>query len=101
VLGPLRRARLERDRGRFLSAVALAEHYYRDVIRARVKGPDARAANHDLERAIAADAKALPIETLTMRVRILEEIAAAVTSNVTAAYAVASAQHRMGLFARG
>ncbi|MGE5179198.1 MAG: ATP-binding protein [Bacteroidota bacterium] len=101
VLGPLRRARLERDRGRFLSAVALATHYYRDVIRARVKGPDARAANHDLERAIAADAKALPIETLTMRVRILEEIAAAVTSNVTAAYAVASAQHRMGLFARG
>jgi len=100
VVGPLRRARLERDRIRFLTAVALATHYYRDVIRSQVQGSDAPAAHHDLAREIAADARALPLETLTSRVRILEEIAAAVQSNVTAAYAVASAQLRMGLFAR-
>ena len=101
VLGPLRRARLERDRGRFLAAVAFATHYYRDVIRAKVGGDDAPPANHDLKREITTDARALPLETLGERVRILEEIAAAVQSNVTVAYAVASAQHRMGLFARG
>ena len=101
VLGPLRKARLERDRGRFLTAVALATHYYRDVIREQVEGPGTEPANFDLKREVAADARALPLETLAARVRILEEIAAAVQSNVTAAYAVASAQQRMGLFARG
>lgn len=100
VLGPLRRARLERDRGRFLAAIALATHYYRDVIRAKVEGAGIEPAHHDLKREIAADAQALPLDLLAARVRILEEIAAAVQSNVTAAYAVASAQHRMGLFAR-
>jgi len=100
VLGPLRRARLERDRGRFLTVVAFATHYYRDVIRAQVTGGDGPAANQDLAREIASDAKTLPLGALTERIRILEEIAAAVQSNVTAAYAVASAQHRMGLFAR-
>jgi DNA polymerase III subunit delta' len=101
VLGPLRKARLERDRGRFLTAVALATHYYRDVIREQVEGPGTEPANFDLKREVAADARALPLGTLAARVRILEEIAAAVQSNVTAAYAVASAQQRMGLFARG
>jgi DNA polymerase-3 subunit delta' len=101
ILGPLRKARLERDRGRFLTAVALATHYYRDVIREQVEGPGVEPANFDLKREVAADARALPLETLAARVRILEEIAAAVQSNVTAAYAVASAQQRMGLFARG
>ncbi|HET9252470.1 MAG TPA: hypothetical protein VFP58_10165, partial [Candidatus Eisenbacteria bacterium] len=38
ILGPLRRARMERDRGRFLTAVALAVHYYRDVLRRKVLG---------------------------------------------------------------
>ncbi len=33
ILGPLRRARIERDRGRFLSTVSLALYYYRDAIR--------------------------------------------------------------------
>jgi DNA polymerase-3 subunit delta' len=101
VLGPLRRARLERDRGRFLAAVGLATHYYRDVIRAQVSGEGFAPANQDLKREIASDARAIPLEALSERVRILEEIAAAVQSNVTVAYAVASAQHRMGLFARG
>jgi hypothetical protein len=100
VLGPLRKARLDRDRGRFLTAVALATHYYRDVIRSQVEGPDVQPAHLDLKREIAADASALPLEALASRVRILEEIAAAVQSNVTAAYAVASAQQRMGLFSR-
>jgi len=100
VLGPLRRARLERDRGRFLAAVALASHYYRDVIRAKVGGDESPLAHHDLKREITSDARALPLGTLAKRVRILEEIAAAVQSNVTAAYAVASAQERMGLYAQ-
>jgi len=97
VLGPLRRARIERDRGRFLATLSLALYYYRDAIRWKVEGESAPLAHEDLKREIAADAKALPIEALTTRVRILEEIASAVQSNVTAAYAVASAQHRMGL----
>jgi DNA polymerase-3 subunit delta' len=100
VLGPLRRARLERDRGRFLTAVALATHYYRDVIRSQVEGPDVEPAHLDLKKEILADARALPLQALATRVRILEEIAAAVQSNVTAAYAVGSAQQRMGLFER-
>ena len=62
VLGPLRRARLERDRGRFLTAIALATHYYRDVIRVRVQGEAAEPAHLDLKREIAADARALPLE---------------------------------------
>jgi hypothetical protein len=100
VLGPLRRARLERDRGRFLAAVGLATHYYRDVIRAQVGGEGMVPAHRDLAREIASDARALPLETLSERIRILEEIAESIQSNVTAAYAVASAQERMGLFAR-
>jgi DNA polymerase-3 subunit delta' len=99
IVGPLRRARLERDRGRFRAAIGLAAHYYRDVIRIKVGGEETAPANHDLKREIAADARALSLETLAQRIRILEEIAAAVQSNVTAAYAVASAQHRMGLAA--
>lgn len=97
VLGPLRRARLERDRARFLAAVALATHYYRDVIRSQVAG-FAPQANPGMRREIEADAKTLPLPALLSRVRILEDVAAAVQSNVTVAYAVASAQHRMGLF---
>jgi hypothetical protein len=97
ILGPLRRARLERDRGRFLVAISLAEHYYRDVLRWKVLGEGIALANEDWKREIAADARALPLPALSRRIRILEEIAAAVQSNVTAAYAVASAQHRMGL----
>ena len=97
ILGPLRRGRLDRDRTRFLALVSLALHYYRDVIRLRLFGPSAELAHADLARDIAADAKALPLEAVTRRVRILEEIAAAVQSNVTIPYAVASAQHRMGL----
>jgi DNA polymerase-3 subunit delta' len=97
VLGPLRRARLERDRGRFQSAVSLALYYYRDAIRWKVLGESTPLAHEDLKREIRADADALPLAALTKRVRLLEEIAAAVQSNVTAAYAVASAQHRMGL----
>jgi DNA polymerase-3 subunit delta' len=97
VLGPLRRARIERDRGRFLTAVALAVHYYRDVLRRKVLGDRSPLAHGDLEREIMADARELSLESLALRVRVLEEIAAAVRSNVTAAYAVASAQLRMGL----
>jgi DNA polymerase-3 subunit delta' len=100
VLAPLRRARLERDRGRFLAVVQFATHYYRDVIRAKMTGDESPPAHLDLKREIAADARALSLGTLAERVRILEEIAAAVQSNVTAAYAVASAQERMGLYAR-
>lgn len=97
VLGPLRRGRLDRDRTRFLSLVSLALHYYRDVIRYRLFGAEAPLAHADLKRDIAADAGALPLHAVAERVRILEEIAAAVQSNVTIPYAVASAQHRMGL----
>jgi DNA polymerase III delta' subunit len=97
VLGPLRKARMERDRGRFLAAVSLAIHYYRDVLRLKVLGEGAALANEDWKREIVADATALSFPALSRRIRILEEIGAAVQSNVTAAYAVASAQHRMGL----
>jgi DNA polymerase-3 subunit delta' len=97
VLGPLRHARLERDRARFLSVVSLAIHYYRDVMRMKLAGEGAPLANVDLTRDITVDARALPLTSLTGRIRALEEIASAVHSNVTVAYAVASAQHRMGL----
>jgi DNA polymerase-3 subunit delta' len=97
ILGPLRRGRLDRDRTRFLALVGLALHYYRDVIRCRLFGAAADLAHADLAREIAADAAALPLRAVARRVRILEEIAAAVQSNVTIPYAVASAQHRMGL----
>jgi DNA polymerase-3 subunit delta' len=97
ILGPLRRARIERDRGRFLSTVSLALYYYRDAIRLKILGEGTPLAHEDLKREIGTDAKDLPLRALTQRVRILEEIAAAVQSNVTATYAVASAQHRMGL----
>jgi DNA polymerase-3 subunit delta' len=98
VLGPLRRARLERDRGRFLAAVSLALYYYRDVIRSQVMGDAAALSHEDLKREIRGDAGSIPLQALTNRVRVLEEIAGAVQSNVTAAYAVASAQLRMGLW---
>ena len=94
---PLRRGRLDRDRARFLALVSLALHYYRDVIRVQLLGPATELAHADLAREIEADARALPLDAATRRVRILEEIAAAVTSNVTIPYAVGSAQHRMGL----
>ena len=97
VLGPLRRARIERDRGRFLTAVSLASYYYRDVLRRKLLGQDADLANADLERDIDADARALAVSDVTERIRILDEIGTAVQSNVTAAYAVAAAQTRMGL----
>jgi DNA polymerase-3 subunit delta' len=97
VLGPLRRARIERDRGRFLTTVSLASYYYRDVLRRKLIGQDAELANADLERDIDADARALAVSDVTERIRILDEIGTAVQSNVTAAYAVAAAQARMGL----
>ena len=95
LLGPLRKARMDRDRPRFLAAVSLALHYYRDVLRTRVLGEKADLANEDLRNRIAADARTIPVESLTRRMRVLEEIAAAVQSNVTIPYALASAQHRM------
>ncbi|HEY7727786.1 MAG TPA: hypothetical protein VID50_04980 [Candidatus Eisenbacteria bacterium] len=97
VLGPLRRGRLDRDRARFLYIVSLALHYYRDTIRYRLFGSGAPLTHADLALEIAADARALPIRAAAERVRTLEEIAAAVQSNVTIPYAVASAQYRMGL----
>ena len=97
ILGPLRRGRLDRDRARFQALVSLALHYYRDVIRVQLLGPDAELAHADLASEIAADARAIPLTAVTRRVRILEEIAAAVSANVTIPYAVGSAQHRMGL----
>ncbi len=54
-------------------------------------------AHEDLRREVAADAREIPLGSLTRRARLLEEIAAAAQSNVTIPYAVASAQHRMGL----
>jgi len=97
VLGPLRRARIERDRTRFMTAVSLASYYYRDVLRRKVLGAGAELANADLERDVDADARALAVSAITERIKILDEIATAVQSNVTAAYAVAAAQVRMGL----
>ena len=81
ALGPLRRARIERDRGRFLTTVSLASYYYRDVLRRKLIGQDAELANADLERDIDADARALPVSDVTERIRILDEIATAVQSN--------------------
>jgi DNA polymerase III delta subunit-like protein len=95
VLGPLRKGRIERDRPRFLAALALALHYYRDLLRYRVLGETAPLGNEDLRARIAADARALTVESVTRRVRLLEEIAESVQSNVTIPYAVASFQHRM------
>jgi DNA polymerase-3 subunit delta' len=97
VLGPLRRARIERDRTRFMTAVSLASYYYRDVLRRKLLGTGAELANTDLERDIDADARSIPVSDITQRIRILDEIGSAVQSNVTAAYAVAAAQVRMGL----
>jgi DNA polymerase III subunit delta' len=97
VLGPLRRVRLERDRSRFVTAVSLALTYYRDAIHRKLMGEGAPLANQDLARELDADAKGIDLRSLTNRVHILEEIAESVQSNVTAAYAVASAQYRMGL----
>lgn len=97
IVGPLRRGRLERDRGRFLTAVSLAVHFYRDALRWKILGDDVALANEDRKRDVAAVAGALPLPALSRRIRLLEEIAAAVRSNVTVAYAVASAQYRMGL----
>jgi DNA polymerase III delta' subunit len=95
VLGPLRKGRLDRDRPRFLAAVSLALHYYRDVLRIRVLGEKTALTNEDLRTRISTDARALSVESLTRRVRVLEEIAESVQSNVTIPYAVASAQYRM------
>jgi len=53
--------------------------------------------NEDLRRRISVDARALTVDSLTRRVRDLEEIAEAVQTNVTIPYAVASAQYRMGV----
>ena len=97
ILRPLRQARLERDRARFLSAVGLAILYYRDVLRRRLLGDRATLVHEDLAREIAEDARRLTAPDVTRRVRILEEIAESVRSNVTVAYAVGSAQHRMAL----
>ena len=95
VLGPLRKGRLDRDRSRFLAAISLALHYYRDVLRFALMGEKAELVNEDLRRRISVDARALTMDSLTRRVRDLEEIAEAVQTNVTIPYAVASAQHRM------
>jgi len=95
VLAPLRKGRMERDRPRFLAAVSLALHYYRDLLRYRLLGEKAELMNEDLKTRVASDARKLPVESLTRRIRLLEEIAASVQSNVSIPYAVASAQHRM------
>jgi len=97
VLGPLRKGRLDRDRGRFLTVISLALHYYRDVLRHAVEGAGAETMNEDLGREIASDARGLSPREIARRVRVLEEIATSVQSNVTIPYAVASAQHRMGV----
>ena len=95
ILAPLRKARIERDRPRFLAAVSLALHYYRDLLRFRILGEKTELMNEDLRARIVTDARALSTESLTRRVRLLEEIAASVQTNVTIPYAVASVQHRM------
>ncbi|HZI88901.1 MAG TPA: hypothetical protein VFD83_00445, partial [Candidatus Polarisedimenticolia bacterium] len=61
----------------------------------RVLGDEAPLLNEDLRTRIVADARALSLEAVTKRVRLLEEIAESVQSNVTIPYAVASVQHRM------
>ncbi len=95
ILGPLRKGRMDRDRPRFLAAVSLALHYYRDLLRFSLLGENTELMNEDLRRRIASDARKLPVESLTRRVRLLEEIAESVQSNVSIPYAVASAQYRM------
>jgi hypothetical protein len=95
ILGPLRKGRMDRDRPRFLAAVSLALHYYRDVLRVRILGEKTDLTNEDLRARISTDARALSVESLARRVRVLEEIAESVQSNVTIPYAVASAQYRM------
>jgi hypothetical protein len=95
VLGPLRKGRMDRDRPRFLAAVSLALHYYRDLLRYRILGEKTELMNEDLRTRVASDARKLPVESLTRRVRLLEEIAASVQSNVSIPYAVASVQYRM------
>ena len=95
ILSPLRKGRMDRDRPRFLAAVSLALHYYRDLLRFSLLGEKAELMNEDLRRRIASDARRLPVQSLTRRVRLLEEIAASVQSNVSIPYAVASAQYRM------
>ena len=95
ILGPLRKGRIERDRPRFLAALSLALHYYHDLLRFRILGEKTTLRNEDLRARIATDARALSVESLTRRVRLLEEIAESVQSNVTIPYAVASVQHRM------
>jgi hypothetical protein len=95
VLGPLRKGRIDRDRPRFLAAVSLAIHYYRDLLRFRLLGEETDLMNEDLRTRVASDARRLPVESLTRRVRLLEEIAASVQSNVSIPYAVASVQYRM------
>jgi hypothetical protein len=95
ILGPLRKGRIERDRPRFLAALSLALHYYRDLLRYRILGEKTTLANEDLRARIGADARAHSTASLTRRVRLLEEVAESVQSNVTIPYAVASIQHRM------
>jgi len=95
VLGPLRKGRMERDRPRFLAAVSLALHYYRDLLHYRLLGEKTELMNEDLKTRVASDARKLPVESLTRRIRLLEEIAASVQTNVSIPYAVASAQYRM------
>lgn len=95
ILGPLRKGRMDRDRPRFLAAVSLALHYYRDLLRFSLLGEKTDLMNEDLRPRIASEARALPVASLTRRVRLLEEIAASVQSNVSIPYAVASAQYRM------
>jgi len=95
VLAPLRKGRMERDRPRFLAAVSLALHYYRDLLRYHLLGDRAPLQNEDLRKRIADDARTIPVASVARRVRVLEEIAESIQTNVTIPYAVASAQHRM------
>jgi hypothetical protein len=95
ILGPLRRGRIERDRPRFLAALSLALHYYHDILRYRVFGEGAALLNEDLRARVAADARTLSTRAVTRRVRLLEEVAESVQSNVTIPYAVASVQHHL------
>ena len=95
ILGPLRKGRIERDRPRFLAALSLALHYYRDVLRYRILGDKASLMNEDLRARIGADAKAHSTAALPRRVRLLEEVAESIQTNVTIPYAVASIQHRI------
>ena len=95
ILGPLRRGRIERDRPRFLAALSLALHYYHDVLRYRILGEKAPLLNEDLRARVAADARTLSTRSVTRRVRLLEEVAESVQSNVTIPYAVASVQHHL------